>query len=462
MKKLYFFAFLLFHSFFKTQTIEKQLSPNDIKNLATEIFNQYIETIRTTTKPLNKKEILITASISVITPGLGIFIGYKAIHTDFSDLIRNIFTSKNSLKIDESKKQFLLPLSLNELKLNNEQDKFILFYGPPGTGKSFGVSVLAAQQNAFYKETDGNIFNVESLVGTDITKINTFFETLKKLSLKNQKQKIVACINEFESIGDRDDAKSQENNRVNCAVNLMLNKMDEIKEKFKNVYIIFTTNYKEKIDKALLSRCTVQVPFELPSIEMIQKILQTNFRDFQEKNRQNYIELIKNNINKKNTEEKNLNINDLICKASNYDEEKNDFWFGSLDLEITKTDIEVLAFEKEEDANKKEISVKKNKILTDYKTKLVAEEDFYKFFAILAHLHQFNLRDVNSLIEKKNEVHSQDNFIKMFSDKITSKGFVRKKIHEKDKTKIALNAKAISFNELEKKINTLEANLIYS
>ena len=370
-----------------------------------------------------------------------------------------MFTLKNYLKINKSKKTLLLPKNLNKLEFNNEQDKFILFYGPPGTGKSFGASILAAQRSCFLKETDGNIFNTETYIGTDITKINKFFGNLQTLSSKNPNQKIVAVIDEFESIGDRETANSQEKNRVNCAVNLMLNKMDAIKTKFKNVYIIFTTNYKEKIDKALLSRCTVQIPFELPSIDMIQELLKTNFKDI-EKNQEskNYIELIKNNIDNKNIEEKNISINDLIIESSNYDEETHDFWFGSLDFEIFKSDIEISFFEND----KKEILFKKNKILTGYREELNKEKDFYKFFAILAHLHEFNLRDINSLIEKKDEIQSQDHFIKIFSNKIKSKGFIRKKTDEKNKLTIVINAKRISLKELKEKINTLEANLTYS
>ena len=265
--------------------------------------------------------------------------------SDVKRFIHYIFTRKNSLKIDESKKQFSLPDSLNKLKLDNEQDKFILFYGPPGTGKTFGASVFAAKQGAFCKETDGNIFNVESLVGTDITKINNFFDKLKMLSSKNPQQKIIAIIDEFESIGDRTQTNQYEINRINCAVNLMLNKMDNIKNKFKNVFIIFTTNFKNKIDNALLNRCTVQILFELPSIDMINNILKNNFKDIKSinENEKNYIETIKKNINKE-SKEKNLSINNLIIESSNYDEETDDFWFGSLDFEIKKTNIEILYF----------------------------------------------------------------------------------------------------------------------
>lgn len=129
------------------------------------------------------------ASIFTIAPAFSIWIGYKATKISWSNLIRNIFTRKNTLKIDKSKQESLLPHALEEVKLDNEQDKFLLFHGPPGTGKTFGASVLIAKQDAFCKETDGNIFNVESFVGTDITKINNFFKELETLSSKNPKKK---------------------------------------------------------------------------------------------------------------------------------------------------------------------------------------------------------------------------------------------------------------------------------
>lgn len=469
MIKIKFFFLFFISFFFKTQTTEKQLSSDDIKNLATEIFNQYIATtvkIRAEKPKPTKKEILTTLCTILIAPALSIWIGYKLIHINFSNLIQNIFTFKNSLKIDRSKQNLTLPHYLEEIKFDNQQDKFFLFYGPPGTGKTFGASVLVAKKNAFLKETDGNIFNVETFIGTDITKINNFFNELEALSSKNPKQKIVALIDEFESVGDRDQTNRDDKNTINCAVNLMLNKMDIIKRKFKNIYIIFTTNYKHNIDKALLTRCTVQVPFELPSINMINDMLKKNFENIQEinENKKDYIELIKNNINEESKEKKNLSINNLIIESSNYDEKTHDFWFGSLDFEIFKTNIESSNSEVcgrgRED--KKEILSKKSKILSNYKTELNKEKDFCKFFAILAHLHEFNLRDINSLIEKKDEIRFQDHFIKIFSNKIRYKGFIRKKIDINDKVKIILNAKETSFNNLEEKINTLEANLTYS
>lgn len=293
--------------------------------------------IRTAEPELNKKEILSVVLTVVIAPAFSIWIRYKALHSDFSDLIRNIFTFKNSLKIDRSKNSFILPHCLEEIRFDNKKDKF--FSGPPGTGKTFGASVLIAKQGAFCKETDGNIFNVESLVGTDITKINNFFKELERLSSENPEQKIVAVIDEFESIGDRSKTNQYGKSRVNSAVNLMLNKMDMIKRKYPNIYIIFTTNYREKIDNALLSRCTVQIPFELPSINMIEEILKNNFDSLDNnnsENKENYIELIKNDINKKNREEENISISSLLDKVSNYDEEAYNFWFGLLDFEITK------------------------------------------------------------------------------------------------------------------------------
>ncbi len=466
--KFFFLFFILF--FFKTETTEKQLSSDDIKNIATEIFNQYIETIKKirAAKPgSNTKDILTNGFIFLIAPAFSMWIGYKAIDINFSDLIRNIFTRKNTLKIDTSKQNSTLPHYLEGIKFDNQQDKFFLFYGPPGTGKTFGASVLAANHNCFLKETDGNIFNVESFIGTDITKINNFFETLKKLSLKNPNQKIVALIDEFESIGSRDRTDHNSASTVQNAVNLMLTKMDTIKRDYPNIYIIFTTNYREKIDNALLTRCTVQIPFELPSIEMIEEILQTNFNEINKineinENENNYIKLIKNNINEKKTEKKNLSINNLILEAANYDKETYDFWFGSLDLEIEKTNIELQHQEIISREHKKKFSLRKKKILTTYKEKLNAEKNFYQFFAVIAHLHQFNLRDINSFIEKKQEVQSQDHFIKFFSNKIVSKGFINKKISKQDKEKIINNLLEISNEALTNKIDALEKHLVYS
>lgn len=240
--------------------------------------------------------------------------------------------------------------------------------------------------------------------------------------------------------------------------------MDRIKNKYKNIYIIFTTNYREKIDKALLSRCTVQISFELPSIDFIKEILQTNFSHIKEnqENQVDYIKLIKNNINEKKTEKKNLSINNLILEAANYDKETYDFWFGSLDLEIEKTNIELQHQEIISRDHKKNFSLRKKKILITYKEKLNAEKNFYQFFAVIAHLHQFNLREINSFIEKKQEVQSQDHFIKFFSNKIVSKGFINKKISKQDKEKIINNLLEISNEALANKIDALEKHLVYS
>lgn len=231
MKKITFLYFFIISFFFKTQTIEKPLSSDDIKNLATEIFSQYLETVKkiyatSKPKPLLDEEILMKASIFTITSALSMWITYEAIQGGWLNLIRNIFIFKNSLKIDLLKKKYALPACLEGIKIN--EHKFFLFYGPPGTGKSFGASILIAQQDAIYKETDRSIFNAETYIGTDITKIKIFFNELEKLASENPNKKIVAIIDEFDSIGNRERTSQNDQSRIFLAVNFMLNKMDDI------------------------------------------------------------------------------------------------------------------------------------------------------------------------------------------------------------------------------------------
>ena len=69
---------------------------------------------------------------------------------------------------------------------------------------------------------------------------------------------------------------------------------------------------------------------------------------------------------------------------------------------------------------------------------------------------------MNSLAEKKEEVQSRGDFIKIFSNKIASKDFINKKISKKNKKEIEDNLLEISDEALEKKNHALEKHLVYS
>lgn len=241
--------------------------------------------------------------------------------------------------------------------------------------------------------------------------------------------------------------------------------MDEIKNKYPNIYIIFTTNYREKIDKALLSRCTVQIPFELPTSDIIKDLFGKTFKEIKQSssdNQRTYIELIKDAINKKNTEEKKFSPMQLINETGNYDQETYDFWFGVLDFELNKTHIEIEQATLDKSENKVQILQDKKKFLENYKKQANEEKNFFHFLGVLAHLHGFNLRDINSLIEKRKEVKDKNDFIKLFSDKIESKRFIKRTINARELLNIKNQIRQVSIEELERKITILKNTLVYS
>lgn len=203
------------------------------------------------------------------------------------------------LKIEKSNKKIREAFGIN---------KCVLIYGEPGTGKSSLskglVQKLAIRRgeryvlkrircsqifSRFYGEStkilesifsannnlldDNNLLNNKNINNKNLSinnlSDNTVIENNRILS-ENNTINIVYIIDEIDSIlMDRKllFSKNEPNDSLRI-INLFLNEIDSSKNLF-----IFTTNFKEELDKAFLSRCDVIFEMKMPQHEEIYGIL---------------------------------------------------------------------------------------------------------------------------------------------------------------------------------------------
>jgi len=149
-------------------------------------------------------------------------------------------------------------------------DKSFLFYGPPGNGKTFAIKCLAGEIG----KNKGQIYVVvpyeigkygTAYINLGAVKMNTFFETGKELSQKENVKGVIYLFDECDVImGKRENFSShKEDNKV---LEILMKHLQRIHDEDTNEYIFFTTNLKEEIDLASIrsGRMDKTVVFENP------------------------------------------------------------------------------------------------------------------------------------------------------------------------------------------------------
>ncbi len=137
-------------------------------------------------------------------------------------------------------------------------NKAILLYGPPGTGKTTFAKAVAKETGLpFFLVNMSSIVNC--YIGETAKNIDKIFDFMRNYTESNNTE-IVVFFDEFDEI-----AKSREGSdkTSEAAVPALLRNLDGVKEN-KGFMVLANTNYKDKLDKAVLSRFRQKVYIPLP------------------------------------------------------------------------------------------------------------------------------------------------------------------------------------------------------
>lgn len=174
-------------------------------------------------------------------------IGYEEVKENFKEIISYI-KNKNHYKD-------------NDL----EVPKGILLTGDPGVGKTMFAKAFANEVNATLFFASGADF-AELYVGVGAKRVRNLFRNARMAS------PAIIFIDEFDAIGNRENM-GNDTERLSV-VNQLLTEMDGLNKK-QDIFVIATTNYENKIDKALLrpGRIDKKINIPLPDKETRKKII---------------------------------------------------------------------------------------------------------------------------------------------------------------------------------------------
>jgi SpoVK/Ycf46/Vps4 family AAA+-type ATPase len=194
---------------------------NIIGPLVTKYFYPYINTILT--KRAFKKKIKIKKNFINFSN----IAGYESVKIILQPIIENIKNQKKLKKLE---------------KIDG-----ILFYGEPGCGKTYFVKALASQMDIPVVSIFMKDLIDESGLVTD--KIDILFESLKEITDEGR-EPVILFLDEIDFlIANRNNEKIEQN--IKLILQNFLDKLDG-SEELKGICVIGCTNYKEKLDPAVL------------------------------------------------------------------------------------------------------------------------------------------------------------------------------------------------------------------
>jgi len=150
-----------------------------------------------------------------------------------------------------------------------------LFYGPPGTGKTSFVTALAGQLN----------LSVCTLALTDRCLSDNYLNSMLRTAPANSLillEDIDAAFGSREGDDDDDDDEERRFNhgrqRSNITFSGLINALDGVQASTGRIFVL-TTNYKDRLDPALIraGRVDVQVEFKLASYQQVVRIFNKFF-----------------------------------------------------------------------------------------------------------------------------------------------------------------------------------------
>ncbi len=178
--------------------------------------------------------------------------------------MEDVKTKFKKLLIDRLK-----PEALERFKKNGSRAPIksgFLLYGSPGTGKTYIVESLAGEMNIPLYKLDSSRFE-DKYVGETEKNLKKIFDQLET-KFKETGEYSILFIDEADSIlSNRENSGEYKSGIVNQLLQYINNSAQ------RGIITITATNYKDKIDKAVLSRLGEQIAVSQPDIESIKSII---------------------------------------------------------------------------------------------------------------------------------------------------------------------------------------------
>lgn len=145
---------------------------------------------------------------------------------------------------------------------------YILLEGPPGTGKTTFAKAAACELKVPFIVVDTNSL-VDSYIGKTGKNIDKMFADARSLIKKNNLPAVL-FLDEFDAIAKK---RGGENKTADEAVPTLIRQMDGFDTDNENLVILASTNMKENIDSAVLSRFRNKIYIPLPNESDREKLL---------------------------------------------------------------------------------------------------------------------------------------------------------------------------------------------
>ena len=179
---------------------------------------------------------------------------------------------KSSLRFDdiiglEEAKRAIFRMIINPLKSPEVYKKYklepggnVLLEGDPGTGKTSFAKAVAGEIGVPFIAVDTNSL-VDSYIGKTGKNIDKMFESARSL-VKKTGTPVVLFLDEFDSIAGK---RGGDSKTADEAVPTLIRQMDGFDTNNEGLVILASTNLKENLDSAVLSRFRNKIHIPLPS-----------------------------------------------------------------------------------------------------------------------------------------------------------------------------------------------------
>jgi len=242
------------------------ISFEDVETIKVEFSNEaekFLEDFKHTKNDLFRKNLTITFKknielqnneliINIIDIELGRIYNLKDFESglvfELPDVKFSSIVGHN--KVKEKLKEIVKILQSKDKieKFNIKPPKGMLLYGPPGTGKTMLAKALASEADMPFLQVSG----------TDLLNI----KIIKKIfSMASDYAPSIIFIDEIDAIGNRKIDRGKE-----IFINELLTQLDGFNEE-SEVFVVAATNYKERIDEALLRSGRLDLHMYVPHLD---------------------------------------------------------------------------------------------------------------------------------------------------------------------------------------------------
>ena len=175
----------------------------------------------------------------------------------------------------ESAKKAIFRMIINPLKSPEVYRKYklepggnVLLEGAPGTGKTSFARAVATELDVPFISVDTNSL-IDSYIGKTGKNIDKLFESARSL-IRQKKTPAVLFLDEFDAIAAK---RGGDNKTADEAVPTLIRQMDGFDTDNSGLVILASTNLKENLDSAVLSRFRNKIHIPLPDLEDREKLL---------------------------------------------------------------------------------------------------------------------------------------------------------------------------------------------